>query len=169
MTKIYAIIKETGDYSDRTGDYSDRTWDIIQAVISEDKAKEIVQRLSDEARTTGMINSAKSEFRNKVIKMPEFVWNAPIFVPPIGKPIFNHDLQKDKDYVKEYTKEKQEYARVYNEKYNFWMKNIYYVALKAYYARVNSYVDEHFDLSTIPSEKFWVDEQYHYEVVELDE
>lgn len=162
MTEIYVIIKETGEYSDRT-------WDIIQAVTLEDKAKEIVQRLSDEARQNAIKQSAKTEFRIKVMAMPEFVWNEPIFVPPIEKPIFNHDLQKDKDYVKEYTKEKQEYVRAYNEEYAIWRKNIYDVALMAHYARVNSYVDEHLDLNTIASEKIWVNESFYYEVVELEE
>lgn len=163
MTEIYAIIKETGEYSDRT-------WDIIQAVTSEDKAKEIVQQLSDESRLNGLKRFAKSEFRNKVMEMAgEFAWNLPFFVPSIEKPIFNHNLQKDKDYVKEYTKKKHEYVHVYNEEHAIWLKNVYEIAVKAHQARINSYVDEHLDLSTITSEKVWVDERYRYEVVELEE
>ena len=75
MTEIYAIIKETGEYSDRT-------WDIIQAVTSEDKAKEIVQQLSDEYRLKAhqaRINSYVDErYHYEVVELQEWIRLDPI-------------------------------------------------------------------------------------------
>lgn len=143
-----------------TGDYSDRCVFTKGYVTSEEKAKEVVDRLAQEDQFEQSIKDAKSALRLEF--MPKWQAENPYPEEPDNpRPVFDQTRHKDKEYVKEHIERKAAWNKIHRDHHSGPVQAWYHAQNEA----ANAYVEANFTMSLCKTPK-WTDTQYWYEEIE---